>query len=207
MTYWLIAINVAVFIAGFLADLLSPGWLARLGQFSFDAAISHLQIWRFITFQFLHATLMHIVFNMLTLYYFGAIVERYLGRARYLAFYLFCGMAGAAAYLLLVAAHFVSPTTPLVGASAGIFGVLIAAATRVAPNVKVRLLIPPVTLKLQTLAWAMVGLAVFSLLYGAEHPGGAMAHLGGAGLGYLLIQRPQLLNIFARWPRSRKRSR
>jgi membrane associated rhomboid family serine protease len=55
------------------------------------------EFWRFISFQFLHANLSHLLFNMIGLYFFGSIVEQYLGSKRYLAFYLLCGVAGAAA--------------------------------------------------------------------------------------------------------------
>ena len=131
ITIWLVAINVAVFAF----DALSDHRLFLAGYFSATKAIYQLQLWRFITFQFLHANTEHIVFNMISLYFFGPIVENYLGRARYLAFYLLCGASGAAMYMLLMYGHVLdlTPDTPLVGASAGIFGILIASA-RVAPN-------------------------------------------------------------------------
>ena len=95
----------------------------------------------------------------------------------------------------------------MVGASAGIFGVLIAAAVRVAPNASVRLLFPPIPMKLRNLAWIMLGIAAFTLVIYGHNAGGEAAHLGGAGVGYLLIQRPQVLNVFTKWPRRKpKRS-
>ena len=59
----------------------------------------------FITFQFLHADTSHIFSNMLSLFFFGPIVESYFGRLRYIVFYLLCGVAGAGCYLLLLAMH------------------------------------------------------------------------------------------------------
>src|SRR6476646_10141782 len=79
ITQWLIAINVAVFVV----DMLSRYQLTLWGYFSVDAAIRHVQIWRFLTFQFLHADIGHIFFNMLSLYFFGPLVESWLGRKRY----------------------------------------------------------------------------------------------------------------------------
>jgi membrane associated rhomboid family serine protease len=194
VTAWLIAINVAVFIL----DMITHRDLANLGYFSAATAIGGLQIWRFVTFQFLHLNVGHIFFNMLALYFFGPMVEQYLGKRRYLAFYLLCGVAGAASYLILLMLHVLpdGPATPLLGASAGIFGVLIAAATRVAPNATVMLLLPPIPMKLRTLAWVMLGIALYTVLFSGHNAGGEAAHLGGAALGFILIQRPQLLNIF-----------
>ena len=72
MTTWLIAINVAVFVV----DVLSGGRLTAWGNFSVESAIRHLQLWRFhLLFSFLHADPGHIFFNMLSLYFFGPLVE------------------------------------------------------------------------------------------------------------------------------------
>ena len=203
VTTWLIAINVAVF----LLDNMTDGYLGAWGFFSAAAAIFHLQVWRFITFQFLHDGISHIFFNMLALYFFGPMIEGYLGSRRYLAFYLLCGVAGAAMYLVLWVLGFLhmGASTQLVGASAGIFGVLIAAA-RVAPDTTVMLMFPPIPMKLKVLAWIMIGIAVFTILGDRANAGGEAAHLGGAALGSLLIWRPDLLNVFD-WPARRRRRR
>jgi membrane associated rhomboid family serine protease len=202
VTNWLIAINVAVFII----DNVLNGKLTLLGYFSETTAIDNLEIWRFITFQFLHAGLEHIAFNMISLYFFGPIIEDYLGSRRYLAFYLLCGTAGAVSYLLLLMIHLIgNPDAALVGASAGIFGILIAS-TRVAPNATVMLMLLPIPMKLKTMAWVMVGIAVYTVMAHGHNAGGEAAHLGGAALGYVLIRWPQSLSVFAGWP-SNKRGR
>ena len=202
VTTWLIVINVVVYVLnGFSDDL-----VARWGYFSATTAIYDLQLWRFITFQFLHANLSHIFFNMLALYFFGPLIENYLGSRRYLAFYLLCGTAGAAMYLILWVLGFLESgaQTPLIGASAGIFGVLIAAA-RVAPDTTVMLMFPPIPMKLKVLAWIMIGIAVFTVFSNGRNAGGEAAHLGGAALGALLIWQPQLLNVFELWPPKRRK--
>ena len=216
VTTWLIILNVAVFLLGQVLSYRVPveveGYRAYVrvpllyywGHFSAEAAIHHLQLWRFITFQFLHANLTHIVFNMISLYFFGYLVESYLGARRYLAFYLLCGAAGAAAYLLLYGAGVFSNNgygagTPLVGASAGIFGVLIAAA-RIAPDATVMLIFPPIPMKLKVFAWVMVGIGAYTVLTAGRNAGGEAAHLGGAALGAVLIRVPQALNVFAYQP-------
>jgi membrane associated rhomboid family serine protease len=128
-------------------------------------------------------------------------IEQYLGRGRYLAFYLACGIAGAVAYLVLwffgiLVNH---PATPLVGASAGIFGVLIAAA-HVAPNATVMLMFPPIPMKLKVFALVMIGIGLFMIFTGGRNAGGEAAHLGGAALGALLIRNPRWLNAFENGP-------
>jgi membrane associated rhomboid family serine protease len=135
---------------------------------------------------------------MIALYFFGPMVESHLGSRRYLAFYLLCGIMGAAAYVLLwLPGVLVSaPWIPLVGASAGIFGVLIAGAT-IAPDTAVMLLFPPIPMSLRTLAWILIGIGVLTIVLGGPNAGGQAAHLGGAALGYLLIRRPNLLNFAA----------
>lgn len=60
-----------------------------------------LEVWRLVSFQFLHANIWHVGFNMLGLYFFGSMVEQYLGRKRYAAYYLMCGLSGGVLYLIL----------------------------------------------------------------------------------------------------------
>jgi len=80
--------------------------------------VAHGEWWRLITAAFLHANLVHIGFNMLALWWFGAPVEQYLGRARFVGLYLVSGLAGSAGALV------VTPQALTVGASGAIFGVL-----------------------------------------------------------------------------------
>src|SRR3954465_11735668 len=231
ITTWLIAINVAVFVVDAILyqqslralgpevyDIPSQyrgqlgipvfGPLHEWGYLSVATAIGQAQVWRFLTYQFLHANIQHLFFNMLGLYFFGPIVESYLGTRRYLGFYLLCGCSGAFFYLLL---YYLGPlystvgyVVPLVGASAGIYGVLIAGAV-LAPNVTVMLMFPPIPLQLKYLAMIMVGIAAYTAFTNGSNAGGQAAHLGGAGLGYLLIRYPQVLNLPA--PRAHTRVR
>ncbi|MCC6579665.1 MAG: rhomboid family intramembrane serine protease [Phycisphaeraceae bacterium] len=205
VTTWLIAVNVAVFVVDALlgkmnmrvdAGIGPQSPLAALGHFSLALGIMHGQVWRLVTFQFLHAGPWHLFFNMLSLYFFGPMIEQYLGSRRYLLFYLLCGIGGAVAYplLLVTGVLFNSPWTPLVGASAGIFGILLAAA-KVAPNARVMLLFPPIPMQLRTMAWIMVGVAAYMVLLNGDNAGGEAAHLGGAVAGYILIRRLRWLNV------------
>ena len=199
ITTWLIVINVAVyFIDGALGHFLS-------NNFYFSTEYS-LEFWRFVTFQFLHANQAHLIFNMIGLYFFGPIVERYLDRKRYLAFYLLCGISGAFLYYMLNLLGFIAGDinipgllsndidVPLIGASAGVFGVLMAGSYLV-PSAKV-LFMFILPMQLRTLAWIFVGTAVLTVITEGSNAGGEAAHLGGAAAGWYFIRRPHHLRGF-----------
>lgn len=212
---WLIAINVAVFVIQglFLRDYFSEktqangDFIFQWGHFSTATGFwPYIEVWRLVTFQFLHANIWHIGFNMLGLYFFGGLVEQYLGRRRYAAFYLMCGLCGGVLYLILNLVGYlgiplpgaldVDLRTPLVGASAGVFGVIIACAF-IAPNSVVQLLFPPIPLKMRTFAYGYVAFAALNLFFfQGNNQGGDAAHIGGAIAGYFFIRRPHLLREF-----------
>jgi membrane associated rhomboid family serine protease len=78
------------------------------------------QPWTIVTYMFLHGGLMHLLFNMLSLFFFGPRVEQVMGSRRFTAMYFIAGISGALLSFLL------SPRSPIVGASAGVFGVMLA---------------------------------------------------------------------------------
>lgn len=171
-----------------------------------------LEVWRFITFQFLHADITHLAFNLLGLWFAGPLVEGQLGRKRFAAFYLTCGIFGALMYLLLNLTGnllitggaawaskmpvllFSSTFTPLVGASAGIFGVLLAAA-HIAPNNPV-LIFGIIPAKLRTAVYGFTLVSFVSLVMGSQNAGGEAAHIGGAIAGAFFIRHMHLLRDF-----------
>jgi hypothetical protein len=88
-----------------------------------------------------------------------------------------------------------SAAAPLVGASAGVFGVIMAAAY-LQPQLQVMLLIPPIPVKIRNLAYAYVIIAIIVVLFNWSNAGGEAAHLGGAIAGYFFIRRSHLLKDF-----------
>lgn len=221
ITTWIVAANIAVFVLG---HLLSPPTIGVIGAqralipspvdralwFSFADAIGHFEVWRFVTFQFVHASLLHLAGNLLGLISLGPVVEEYLGRRRFLAFYLCCGCVGPIGFLVLQATGSSGgPNATLVGASAGVFGVLVGAAL-VAPQAWVQLIFPPTPIRLRTAALLMLCVAIFTVFaYGRDgkhNAGGEAAHLGGAAMGYALIRRREWLDWAERWgPAPRQR--
>ena len=194
---WLLAINAVVFVVD---SILAAGgrtggtaWLSVIGNYNVEQGLLGFQLWRFVTYQFLHAGLFHILVNMLVLYFFGPLMEQWWGSRRFLAFYLLCGISGAILLSLMVPIFpMVSAASPMVGASGAIFGILIGAAV-LFPKQRVMLLIPPIPMSMRTLALVLLGIAVLSILAGAN-TGGNVAHLGGAALGFLLVKRPYWLD-------------
>jgi membrane associated rhomboid family serine protease len=210
VTLWLILINVTVYFLdlvlfrkfiGYQVDVsrvtFYMGPLQFWGHFSKFYAIDDWQFWRFITFQFLHGSVYHLAFNMLALYFFGPLVEAYFQPRQFLIYYLLCGVGGALFYLvlLLLGWQIGADWAPLIGASAGIFGVLLAAAI-IAPHITVYIL-GLIPVPLLTMAYFFIIYAVLQVLLKGDNAGGEAAHLGGAAMGVLLMRRPQWLERVA----------
>jgi len=181
---WLLIINVAVFIPSYLSK---PVGMFFYSLFAVDPE-SPFQIWRLITYQFLHDIygFRHIFWNMLILYFFGTMLERFWGGKKFLIFYLICGAAGGVLYPLLARAG-VLDVAYLVGASGAIFGMLAAGAI-LFPRVKVLVIVFPVPLSI--LAIILAVMSAMSLLAGDDNAGGEAAHLAGiaAGVVYVVTQ-------------------
>jgi membrane associated rhomboid family serine protease len=169
--------------------------LVQWGRFSVGSALGEFRLWEFVTFQFLHGSLGHVLFNCIGLYFFGPWMERWLGSWKFLGFYLLCGCAGAAFFTLLtfVGVLPMGMHSYLVGASAGIYGILIGVAF-IAPGMRVALLFPPIELSIRQLAIVLMVFSVGAILLKiGGNEGGEAGHLGGAILGFFLMRSPWLL--------------
>lgn len=150
------------------------------------------QVWRYVTFQFLHAGLWHLLFNMLALYMFGSVLERQWGSSRFLAFYLTCGAGAGVAYVVMstLAGDAAQRWVPLIGASGGVYGIILACMVLL-PGMRVVLLVFPMSMR--TLGFIVLGMAVLTVLggIGQDQQRGdfwsQVAHLGGAGTAAVWI--------------------
>jgi membrane associated rhomboid family serine protease len=142
--------------------------------------------WQLLTYAFLHANFLHIFTNMFALWMFGPDTERLLGTRRFWIYYLVC-VLGAALTQTWVTAEWWPASGPTVGASGGIFGVLLCYGMAY-PYRKLILLPVPIPMP----AWLFVTLyGVLELLLGIFGTGQGIAHfahLGGMAAGYLLIR-------------------
>ena len=120
VTKALIAVNVAVYLITAVqgSGLNNPGGSLYVKWVLYGPFVAQGDWWRLVTAMFLHGFLLHLGLNMLALWWIGTPVEEYLGRVRYLLLYLVSGLAGSAGALVG------SPTSPVVGASGAIFGIL-----------------------------------------------------------------------------------
>jgi membrane associated rhomboid family serine protease len=116
VTWSIIALCVLVFIVQYLTG--GPNAGATTRALVYFPPITELEPWRMLTALFLHGSFLHILFNMYSLLIFGPILERSLGRWRFLTLYLLSGLGGSVAVLLI------APTSAVLGASGAIFGLL-----------------------------------------------------------------------------------
>lgn len=166
--------------------------------FSVDKAIYGWQVWRFVTYQFLHSheSFLHIFSNMLGLFFFGRMIESWWGSRRFLAFYLLCGVSGAVVAVglgTIPGLIMFGPQVTLVGASGSVFGILMACAM-LYPHHRVMLLFPPIPMTMRTLATFFLAMAALKVTVGSGNAGGEAAHLGGAALGFFLVRNPRRLD-------------
>ena len=194
VTKSLIIICVVVYLVGIVRQVeVRPGlyepFLSRIGYFSWYKCFTEGELWRIITYQFLHANITHLIFNMWALFFFGPHIERIMGAKRYLAFYLTCGVAGALFYCAMIIMGMFPPImviVPMVGASAAIYGIMIATAF-LYPDARISLLFPPVTLTMRNFALIILGIATVVILFNGHNAGGEAGHLGGAIMGFLIM--------------------
>jgi len=177
-------------------NLTYSSWLAFSSN-SFEF-ITHP--WTLLTYQFIHADIWHIFFNLLWLYWFGQIFLEYLDQKKLLSVYLLGGFSGAilyfAVYNLIMRLNLVSIYSSMVGASAAIMSIVIAISV-IVPNYKVNLfLIGPVQLKY--IAIVTIFIDLISIQDG--NAGGHISHLGGALFGYIFaIQYKKGIDISKRF--------
>lgn len=149
---------------------------ALLGLWSYDTGM--LRIWQPFTYMFMHADLSHLFFNMFALWMFGTTMENFWGTKRFIIYYLLCGLGAGLITMFLPMSH-------TVGASAAVYGLLLAFGMTF-PNEYIYLyFLMPIKAK-----WFVIGYAVIELFEGVfvSYDGIAhFAHLGGMLVGLLLI--------------------
>lgn len=141
------------------------------------------QPWRLITYMFAHGGLMHILFNMLALFFFGPPLEERWGSTAFAKFYFLCGMSGA------ILSFLVAPTGYIIGASAGVYGVGLAFAM-IWPETPIYIWgIFPVKAKI--LLGFMIALSLSSAFSGRNDGVAHFAHLGGLAAAFLYLKWTQ----------------
>jgi len=126
LTKWvrnLLIINFGVFALDLILRNGGSTFIPSAFSFHVYEATAGLQVWRWLTYQFVHGSARHIIWNMVGLYFFGPELERTFGTRRFLAFYLSCGAVGSLFYTVLVLAT-AAQDYGMVGASGAVLGLL-----------------------------------------------------------------------------------
>ncbi len=207
MVRTLLLINGAVY----LLQVLTSGQGLIEGRLALwpDQVFHDGALWQLITYMFLHGSLLHLLFNLFTLWMFGSDVERSLGEKRFLGFYLITGICAALFHLFFNA----QSTNPVLGASGAIYGVLVAFAL-LYPEREITLLlffILPVHLKAKYLAAIFMAISLIagiqSQITGAAEGVAHLAHLGGGLAGLLLLRGGAVVHAFLFEHRKRRQWR
>lgn len=193
--YKIIAINLLVFVVMLFARvILNYSGGAPIYEFlrlnlMMPPEIPQLLVkpWTILTYMFFHEGIFHILFNLLFLYWFGMLLHEYLGSRKLANIYILGGIAGGLFYLLMfnISPFFADVLSgiPMLGASAGVYAVVVAAAT-LSPNTTFfLLLLGPVKIKYIAIFYVLIAFANSD----GSNAGGELAHLGGAALGFLYV--------------------
>ncbi len=177
----IIAVNVFIFIIQAVGGTVLDNYIIQYFALITDFHSGLLQPWRLISYMFLHASVWHILFNMLWLWWMGRPVEETLGSRVFLVIYFGSGIGGALINIML------SPligSSIVIGASGAVFGIMVAFAV-LYPRMPIMLLfLPPIEAR-----YVVGGLIALEVLFmGSGGHVARMVHLGGALCGYLLMK-------------------
>ncbi len=184
----LVVINVLVYLLEFLSHGAVEMWFALWPLQRIDG-VHYFHWWQIVTYAFLHSTqtILHLLFNMLGLWMFGIQVERAVGPRRVLEIY-FASVVAAAVSQLYVPVLFGASAEPTIGASGGVFGLLLVYAV-LFPRQKVIPLIPPIPMPAWLFATLYAGVELVLGVTGTQSGVAHFAHLGGMiGAGLVLLR-------------------
>ncbi|HEY1217951.1 MAG: rhomboid family intramembrane serine protease [Bryobacteraceae bacterium] len=181
---WLLIVNTVIFVLTYLSPFQVQQHITVVLGLSAAAAVKNLFVWQLVTYMFLHGGILHILFNLLTLWFFGSQLERDWGTRQFLKFYFYCGIA-AGVCVLVVNILLGYWGTVTLGASGAIFGVLVAFAVMY-PEQIVLLILFPIKAKYLVMIYVAVELL---LTFGPNTGVSTIAHLGGAAFGFLYLKR------------------
>jgi membrane associated rhomboid family serine protease len=182
------------------------------------SGVIHGEIWQLVTYSLLHASVGHVLINMLMLWMFGAQEEVDWGSRKFIEFYIFC-VAGAALSTIVVAysfPHYLNPDNPTIGASGGVYGVLMAFGMLYGDR-EIIMFPLPFTMKAKYMVAIMIFLVIIATFQPSQGGIANVAHLGGLLFGFLYVKfAPQrglafragegyfgFRNAYYRWKRRR----
>lgn len=179
----LLLANIAVFVVQIFLDRAPHGQVGPISRHLGVTVAGFWQIWRYLTFQFLHAGVWHLLLNMMGLYFLGVPLEQRFGPRQFLAFYLACGVVAGLAYVVIGALYGLPVNMPIIGASGGVYGVVLACAVFF-PQLRLLLLFI-IPMSIRTIAVIFFGVMILIVLSAISEGNfneamSHVAHLGGA---------------------------
>ncbi len=203
----LILINLVVFLVLIISNVFLD---LLMGTEAFEFVLTQLAMpsnidkfivkpWTLVTYMFVHLGFFHIFFNMLFLYWFGKLIQEYLGSAKVISLYIIGGIAGGIMYILLYnTMGFYADrvdSSILFGASAGVFAIVVGSATLMPNHTFYLMFIGAVRIKYIAIFYVILSFASIT----GSNAGGELAHLGGAMVGFFFIKQ---LNQGVDWSKS-----
>ena len=163
-------------------------WPAGTPEVYGQYRIPQFELWQLVSYGFLHGNFGHLFFNLFALWMFGATMENTWGSRKFATYYFVCVIGAGLVQLVVVSSGVdtVRDIYPTVGASGGVFGILLAYGLTY-PNRTIVLLIPPIPIKAK---WFVLGYGAIELFYGVtgtQQGVAHFAHLGGMAFGFFLI--------------------
>ena len=185
VTTALIAANVAIYLLQTARPALAlPFALWPLAAADASGGQVSFHVWQLLTYGFLHGGFVHLLFNKFALYMFGGALEQVVGSRRFTVYYLVSVLAAALTQLAVMAlAHEIYPT---VGASGGVFGLLLAYGIYF-PNNRVYFLLVPFPIKARIFVFIYAAIELFLGVTGTQEGVAHFAHLGGLIGGALML--------------------
>jgi len=207
---WLLISNTAIFVLQYLFPRSLGGMMTTLFSLYLAGVVRGLYVWQIFTYMFLHGGIGHLLFNMLTLWFFAAQLERDWGTKRFLKYYFYCGIA-AGICVLLVNWAVGDWATPTIGASGAIYGVLVAFAVLYPNQTVLMYFLFPIKAKYMVMIFIGIELLV---TFGPNTGVSTIAHLGGAAFGYIYLKGrlprvrvPELGSAYKQWKLQRAKKK
>lgn len=187
VTFALVAVNLLVFLLQLAGGLPLLEWFALWPPAASGPRNGPpFELWQLLSYSFLHGSLLHLMFNLLGLYTFGRDLERLFGSAWFLQYYL-VSVAVAALTHIAITAWMGMPPVPMVGASGGVYGLLLAYGLYF-PRRTLILLFPPIPLPARVFVVLFAALELYFGVTGTASGVAHFAHLGGMLGGWILIR-------------------
>jgi membrane associated rhomboid family serine protease len=184
----LLIVNVGVYLVELFARQVLVGGFGLIPA----AVIRNLELWRLVTYMFLHGGLFHILINMFILWMFGVAIAQAWGTKRFLFYYFMTGIAGG----IFTTIFQPSSLVPTIGASGAIYGLLVAYAVMFPDQILYLYFLFPMKVKYAVILF--VALEFFGSLGSTPDGIGHLAHLGGAVVGFIYLKLDWRLKVWGR---------